>query len=200
MDMGLLEEKVAMLDAVLGGLWGVGEPGGRYGRVVGVFEGWVGQVERVMEERRGGQSGDDDQRRGVGVGVGDGENGDEQQQQQQQQLFIPSLPAPWREECASLLRRLDDWRRKLRELGDAPALPASPEGEGDGGGDDTTRSSSLGRILAGCRALVHGMLAELETMELIEREAVAAEMRWVKEVNRGMDEGAPRAGAIWRAL
>jgi hypothetical protein len=44
------------------------------------------------------------------------------------------------------------------------------------------------------------MLAELETMELIEREAVAAEMRWVKEVNRGMDEGAPRAGAIWRAL
>jgi hypothetical protein len=190
--MGLLEEKVMMLDAVLSGLWGVGEPGGRYGRVVGVFEGWVGQVERVMERRgewkRGNQRG--------GVGVDDGESFDEQQQQQ---LFIPSLPTPWREECASLLRRLDDWRRKLRELGDAPALPASPEREGDGDGDDT-QSSSLGRILAGCRALVHGMLAELETMELIEREALAAEMRWVKEVNRGMDEGAPRAGAIWRAL
>jgi hypothetical protein len=161
---------------------------------VGVFEGWVGQVERVMEGRGEGERGN---RRGeVGVDDGDGESFDEQQQQQ---LFIPSLPTPWREECASLLRRLDDWCRKLRELGDAPVLPTSPEGEGNGDGDDT-QSSSLGRILAGCRALVHGMLAELETMELIEREAVAAEMRWVKEVNRGMDEGAPRAGAIWRAL
>lgn len=180
---GLLEERVVMLDAVVGGLWGVGEPGGRYGRVVGVFEGWVGRVEGVMLRREEQQRRTGDQEEGVDDG----------------ELFIPELPTPWREECAALLRRLDDWRRKLRELGDAPPLPLPPSPEGEI--QHTEASSSLARILAGCRALVHGMLAELEMMEQIEREAVAAEMRWVKEMNRGMDEGTPpRAGAIWRAL
>jgi hypothetical protein len=48
------------------------------------------------------------------------------------------------------------------------------------------------------------MLAELEVMEQMEREAVADEMAWVREMNRtgvdGKEEGMPRAGAIWRVL
>jgi hypothetical protein len=50
------------------------------------------------------------------------------------------------------------------------------------------------------------MLAELDMMDQIQREAAEQEMRWVREMNRrgldGTDDGdrAPRAGAIWRVL
>ncbi|KAK3296052.1 uncharacterized protein B0H64DRAFT_397227 [Chaetomium fimeti] len=168
-----LEERVVLLDGVVTGLWGVGEAKGRFERVVRGFEGWVGGVERVLEGRRRGD--------GKGDEAADGE-----------ELFIPTPSAAWREEHAALVRRLDEWRRNLRDLGEAP-----PAEEGE-------EPSSLSRILAGCRALVHGMLAELELMEQMEREAVADEMAWVKEMNRkgsgGTEEGTPRAGAIWRVL
>jgi hypothetical protein len=117
-------------------------------------------------------------------------------------VLIGEMDASWKEECASLARRLDEWRRRLRELGDVPpSPPPDPAAVADG----NPAESSLARILAGCRALVHGMLAELDLMEQIEREAVAEETRWVREANRrGLlgraDEHAPRAGAIWRVL
>ncbi|KAK4157226.1 hypothetical protein C8A00DRAFT_11901, partial [Chaetomidium leptoderma] len=184
-----LEEKVVVLDGVVSGLWGVvgggedkGSNGGRYERVVRAFEEWVGGVERVFQRRRGRPGG----------------CREEQQQQQQTEeddgelVLIGEMDAAWRAECAALVRRLEEWRRKLSELGDVPPAAASSTTEGE--------SSSLGRILAGCRALVHGMLAELEVMEQIEREAVAEEMRWVREMNRRVGEDAPRAGAIWRGL
>ncbi|KAG7290471.1 hypothetical protein NEMBOFW57_000473 [Staphylotrichum longicolle] len=121
-----------------------------------------------------------------------------------------ALDAAWKGECAALARRLDEWRRKLRELGDVPAPapapgpgPASAVAGGDGDGVEA-EASALARILGGCRALVHGMLEELEVMEQIEREAAAAEMRWVREMNRkglgARDEDGRRAGAIWRAF
>ncbi|KAK4237406.1 hypothetical protein C8A03DRAFT_34653 [Achaetomium macrosporum] len=192
-----LEERIALLDQIVTGLWSVvGEPGGggRYERVVRKFEKWCGKVERVMLARR------------------------QQQEQQEQQpeggeapeleevVFIEEMDAAWKEECAALVRRLDEWRRGLRELPD-PIIETASSTTATAGGEEEGQkgyASSLGRILAGCRALVYGMLAELNLMEQIEREAAAEEMRWVREMNRrglgGMDEGTPRAGAIWRVL
>ncbi|KAK4123699.1 hypothetical protein N657DRAFT_573206 [Parathielavia appendiculata] len=168
----LLEEKVVMLDSVVSGVWSVvGEPGGRYERVAREFGEWVARVE--------------------GRGIGDEAAALE---------LIPPLPPTWHEEAAHLARRLDDWRRKLRELGHLPtSAPDNTDGDGE-----AEPGPSLARILAGCRALVHGMLAELDMMEQMQRDAAAAEMRWVREMNRhglrGTDEGPARAGAIWRVL
>ncbi|AEO69374.1 uncharacterized protein THITE_2119702 [Thermothielavioides terrestris NRRL 8126] len=215
-----LEEKVALLDRVVSGLWSVvggGEPGeGRYGRVVRAFERWVGTVEAVMHARErlgrtcglGQSQGQEQGDQGGGDGVGEGDDDEEKGL-----VLVGEMDAAWKEECAALVRRLDDWRRGLRELEDGPPfLPASttPDtpseepGEDGDGEESSSSSSSLARILAGCRALVHGMLAELNVMEQIERDAAAAEMRWVREMNRrGLgraDDDAPRAGAIWRVL
>jgi len=124
---------------------------------------------------------------------GDHHQGEGEGEEEAGLVLLPELDAAWKAECAALVRRLDDWRRKLRELGDVP-VTASADGE-------VAEASALGRILGGCRALVHGMLEELEVMEQIEREAAAAEMRWVREMNRkGREEDGPRAGAIWRAF
>ncbi|KAL2129565.1 hypothetical protein VTI74DRAFT_7596 [Chaetomium olivicolor] len=187
-----LEERVVLLDGVITGLWGLGEPGGRYERVVRRFEEWVGRTEDIlnMRQQHHQQQHQQAQEGAVGLEAGLGENG--------QLVLIPEPDQAWKEECAVLVRRLDDWRRKLRELGDVPPPEAPEEGE-------EVEPSSLSRILAGCRALVHGMLAELDIMEQIEREAMAEEMRWVREMNRramgnGGDEDTPRAGAIWRVL
>ncbi|KAL2022318.1 hypothetical protein VTK56DRAFT_5716 [Thermocarpiscus australiensis] len=184
-DGRLLEEKVQALDGVVSGLWALGEPGGRYERVLGRFERWVRRAEGVMEGRR---------RKGE---VDLMEGGEEL-------VLIGEMDAAWRDECAALGRKLDEWRRTLRELGE---VPDPEEGEAAAAADLSSSPqprSSLARILEGCRALVHGMLAELDILEQIEREAVAEEMRWVREMNRrgfgGADEDAPRAGAIWRVL
>ncbi|KAK0711103.1 hypothetical protein B0H67DRAFT_274649 [Lasiosphaeris hirsuta] len=185
-----LEERVQVLDAVLCGLWSLGEPGGRFARVVRRFEKWAERVEEVAVVRRKGTWGVlEMQMQAQALQQQQGKGGDGND------LFVlvGQLDPQWKEECAGLVRRLDEWRRRVVELA---------------GGEQETeeKESSLARILAACRALIHDMLAELDIMERIEREAVAEENRWVREVNRGMDgEGGedgdnPRAGAIWRAL
>ncbi|KAK3302059.1 uncharacterized protein B0T15DRAFT_561565 [Chaetomium strumarium] len=193
----LLDEKVAMLDQVVTGLWSVvGE------RVMLARRQQQEQQEQEQEEQHPHQEGD---------GPPEGEV--------EEMVFIEELDASWKEECGALVRRLDEWRRVLRELPDPITIPASSTSSAtstaattitEKGGEEEEQEgqrgnpSSLDRMLAGCRALVHGMLAELNLMEQIEREAAAEEMRWVREMNRrglgGMDEGAPRAGAIWRVL
>lgn len=185
-----LEERVQVLDAVLCGLWSLGEPGGRYARVVRRFEKWAERVQEVAVARRKGTWGVlEMQMQAQALQQQQGKGGDDND------LFVlvGQLDSQWKDECAGLVRRLDEWRRRVVEL-------AGREQETE------EKESSLTRILAACRALIHDMLAELDTMERIEREAVAEENRWVREVNRGMDgEGGedgdnPRAGAIWRAL
>lgn len=200
MGLGLgLEDKIAVLDGVVNWVWGLGGEGGRYERVVRGFEGWVGRVEAVLRARESGES----------EGEGEGGDGDGEGVLL---VLVPELDTAWKGECAALARRLDEWRRKLRELGGVPAPdpapgPASAAADGDGDGveaDAEAEASALARILGGCRALVHGMLEELEVMEQIERETAAAEMRWVREMNRkglgARDEDGRRAGAIWRAF
>lgn len=168
-----LEEKIQVLDIVLSGLWSLGEPGGKYARVVRRFERWVERTMDVVEARR---------HKG-GLGVLDGD----------EIMFVGELDSAWKDECAGLVRKLDSWRRQLKDLGDAPDddTEATPSGG----------RSSLAQILDGCRDMVHDMLAELNIMEQIERDALKQETDWIQKMNRDeVGDDMPKAGAIWRAF
>lgn len=179
---GSLEGKVQVLDGILSGVWGLGEPGGRHARAVRGFEAWAGRVVRAAEARReaGGL---------LGGLAGDGTV-----------ALAGELDPAWRDEVASMTRRLDLWRRQLGQLGGGGG------GLVPGGGDEGQQASSLARILAGCRDLVDSMLAELDIMGQIERDALAQETAWIRRMNRDDDDeeeeevDTPRAGAIWRAF
>ena len=166
-----LEEKVQTLDSVLSGLWALGEPRGRYARVVRRFEKYMGRVHQVMRARQTADF--------RALALLDGED-----------VLVGELDAQMKSECAGFVRRLDEWRRSMREL-DGPA---------DGEGEQDSSPTSLTKILTSCRALIHDMLAELDVMEQMERAVVADEMRWVREMNRIGGDEEPRAGAIWRVL
>lgn len=168
-----LEDKVQTLDSIISGVWSLGEPGGRYARAVRQFEKWVGRMVQSVEARR--KAG------GLGALMED-----------DKVAFVGELDPAWKDEVASMTRKLDLWRRQLGQLGNG--LP-------DGGDDEEQQRSSLARILSGCRAQVGDMLAELSVMEQIERDAISQETAWIRRMNRDDDENdTPRAGAIWRAL
>lgn len=158
-----LDEKVAALDGVLATVWGLGEKGGRYTRVVRRFEAWADGVRGVVAAR--GE---------LGAGRGG------------EVVFVADVENRWKEDCEVLLRKLLECSDTIRLLG---------KGDGD--------QSSLARILDGLGALVEDMLAELDLMLAIEREAVESENEWVRAANGeedGCHEDTPRAGAIWRAF
>lgn len=164
-----LEEKVRLLDGVVTAVWGVGERGGRYARVVRRFKRWAEGVRDVVLAR---SRVDDPSLAGEVV-------------------FVSDLDASWKGDCTSLVRKLSECRDTLRFLGRADGDGAVVEGG----------ESSLGRILDGVKTLVDDMLAELELMLDIEREAVRGENEWVRTVNSsGGEDDTPRAGAIWRAF
>lgn len=168
-----LEDKIQALDGVMSGLWSLGEPGGRYARAVTKFEKWVDQMTAAVEARR--RAG------GLGALMESGEV-----------AFVGELDHAWRDEVSSLARKLDGWRRQLGQLEDG--LPDEEVGEEE-------RASSLARILAGCRSQVCDMLAELDMIEQIERDAIAQEAAWIKRMSREDEaDDAPSAGAIWRAF
>lgn len=168
-----LDGKVQVLDTVLSGVWSLGEPNGRYTRVVRKFEKWADQTRRAVEARK--LAG------GLGALMDDDEVG-----------FVTELDPAWKDEVSSMARKLDSWRRQLGQL-------ESGVSEDDQG--EELKMSSLARLLSGCRSQVHGMLAELDLMEQIERDALAQETAWIRRMNRDDDESdTPRAGAIWRAF
>lgn len=168
-----LDGKIQVLDAVLSGVWSLGEPNGRYARVVRKFEKWTDQTRRAVEARRVDG--------GLGALMDDDEVG-----------FVTELDPAWKDEVSSMARKLDSWRRQLGQLG---------SGVFDGDQGEELKPCSLARLLSGCRSQVHGMLAELDLMEQIERDALAQETAWIRRMNRGDDESdTPRAGAIWRAF
>ncbi|KAK7740577.1 hypothetical protein SLS53_005422 [Cytospora paraplurivora] len=172
---GGLEDRVQVLDGILSGVWSLGEPGGRYARAVRKFERWAERMVWSAEARR--KAG------GLGALMGD-----------DTVAFVGELDPVWKDEVASMTRKLDLWRRQLRQLGGG-LVP------GGGGDEGQQQPSSLVRILAGCRDQVDGMLAELDIMGQIERDALAQETAWVRRMNRDDDEAdTPRAGAIWRAF
>ncbi|KAK2074335.1 hypothetical protein P8C59_008549 [Phyllachora maydis] len=174
-DWGGLEEKLPVLDAVVSAVWSLGEPGGRFARLVRRFEKWAERVADAVAARsdsgaRGGQ----------------------------EVVFVSELDAGWRDECEGLSRRLDECRRMLQGLDDG-------RDRDEAGAGAVGDPSSLEVVLGACRTLVHDMLAELEIMERMQREAVAQEDMWVRGRNRAwavrdQDTETPRAGAIWRAF
>lgn len=166
-----LDDKIQTLDSILSGIWSLGEPSGRYTRVVRKFEKWVDQTRQAVEARR--LAG------GLGALMEDDEVG-----------FISELDPAWKDEVSSMARKLDSWRRQLGQLENS----AFDDNQGK-----EQQPSSPERLLSGCRSQVHGMLAELDMMEQIERDAIAQETAWIRRMNRDDDENdTPRAGAIWR--
>ncbi|KAK9781944.1 hypothetical protein SCAR479_01815 [Seiridium cardinale] len=107
-------------------------------------------------------------------------------------LFISDLNTSWNAECSGLLRKLEAWRRIVGEIGSAPA----EDGQG--------QRSSLSRILAACTSMVHDMLAELELMQEIEREARRAEDEWIERMNEqlkiGDHEAMDKEPPLWKMI
>lgn len=168
---GGLEERIQTLDAVVNGVWTLGEPGGRYARVVRRFERWVDRMCEIEDARREGGA----------------------LLQESEVLFIGELDAAWKEEYTGLVRRLETLGRQLEGLG---CFPEEAEV-----GDKIAERSSLQRMVQGSRTMVQGMLAELAVMEDIERDALAREDDWIERMNREEDvDDTPRAGAIWRVV
>lgn len=93
-----LEEKVQILDEVLNGVWALGEPGGRYERIVHGFETWADQMAGIVAAQRGGDA----------DALVDGE----------EIRFLSELDQSWKHDGVSLARKLEGWRALLYELGD----------------------------------------------------------------------------------
>ncbi|KAK6216175.1 NADH pyrophosphatase [Pestalotiopsis sp. IQ-011] len=108
-------------------------------------------------------------------------------------LFVSDLDARWRDECAGLVRKLEAWCLMLNEIGPAP------EDE-----NEEAPRSSLSRILEGCTSLVVGMLAELEVMLDIERDARRAEDDWIERMSQqlriGDHETMDREPPLWKMV
>ncbi|KAI0552039.1 hypothetical protein F4679DRAFT_537420 [Xylaria curta] len=181
-----LDEKIQHLDQVLNGVWALGEPGGRYQRAVRAFEDWALRVAEIRAAQQGGDI-DGLLARGGGGGFGIGDAGEEEELG----VFVSDLDASaWKRDHAGLVRILEGWRRTLAQLGQVES--DEPQGDKNGRKKETTGSdteakgdkplSGLARTLCGCRSLVRGMLAELEVMELIERDALAAEEDWMEQM------------------
>lgn len=175
-----LEEKVQILDEVLNGVWQLGEPDGRYARVVAGFEIWAERMASIVTAQRSDN---------VDVLV----EGDEV-------LFLGDLDASWKRDCISLQRKLEGWRAALRDLGDIESPPDSHSGSDS----ELESRSSLLRMVDGCRNLVHDMLSELAVMAQIERDAARAEDEWIERTNRAIedeDDDTPAARAyvpLWK--
>lgn len=173
-----LGDNILVLDGVVSGVWGLGEPGGRYARVVRGFERWVGRMVEAVEARR------------VAGGLGALVDND-------RVAFAGELDPAWKDEVASVTRKLELWRSQLGQLG--VGLPGGGEA---GEEEEEQQQSSLARILLGFRDQVDDMLAELDVMQQIERDAIVQETAWVRRMNQDdVDENdTPRAGALWRVL
>ncbi|KAK5632004.1 hypothetical protein RRF57_007718 [Xylaria bambusicola] len=156
-----LDEKIRLLDQVLNGAWALGEPGGRYQRTVRAFEDWT---LRVSEIRAAQQGGDLDSLLARSGG-----------REEDVGIFVSDLDASaWKRDHAGLVRVLEGWRRTLVQLGDIDT------GESEREEGINKPLSGLVRTLRGCKSLVNDMLAELEIMEQIESDALAAEEGWME--------------------
>ncbi|OTA60405.1 hypothetical protein K449DRAFT_383854 [Hypoxylon sp. EC38] len=172
-----LEEKVQILDEVLNGVWQLGEPGGRYQRVVAGFEAWAENMAAIVSAQRSGNV--------DGLVEGD------------EVRFLGELDTGWKHDCMGLLRKVEAWSAALRELGDVSSVTSSTDSSSGSG-------SGLERMVSGCRTLVHDMLAELDLMSQIERDAARAEDEWIESMNKAIedeDDDTPAARAyvpLWK--
>ncbi|KAK6952884.1 hypothetical protein Daesc_005181 [Daldinia eschscholtzii] len=173
-----LEEKIQILDEVLNGVWQLGEPGGRYQRVVASFEAWAERMASIISAQRSGD---------VDGLIAGGEV-----------RFLGDLDRTWARDCESLLRKLEGWRAALRDLGDVDGHDSYDSR------DPALPDSGLARMVGGARALVQDMLAELKVMGEIERDAARTENEWITRMNKAIedeDDDTPAARAyvpLWK--
>ncbi|KAH8199651.1 hypothetical protein TruAng_006181 [Truncatella angustata] len=171
---GGLEDKIQVLDQVLDGVWALSEPGGRYNRVVEDFETWAERMAGVVRARKSGKAEEHL--------VRDGEI-----------LFVSDLDTRWKDDCAGLVRKLEGWRGMLDGIGPAP-----------GDVEDRAQRSSLSRALGGSTSLVDDMLAEMELMQDIEKEARRSEDEWIERMNKELEIGdhetLDREASLWKMI
>jgi hypothetical protein len=89
---------------------------------------------------------------------------------------IEGLGDSWKAENAALTRKLTVFARDLDRL-------ASP-----------TPGSSIACIVEACKAILHGILDELQTMQKIETEVVSREKEWIEHRLRGIVQD---VGTLW---
>ncbi|KAI1437743.1 hypothetical protein GGR50DRAFT_24157 [Xylaria sp. CBS 124048] len=178
-----LDERIRLLDQVLNGVWALSEPNSRYQRAVRAFEEWASQAAEIRAAQRAGDvdallDQGDEEEEGFGIFVSDLDT------------------SAWKRDHAGLVRMLEGWRKTIAQLGtvdgdDGDLEPGDEDEDEDGNGNgkgngegvrDGASPSGLARALRGCRCLVRDMLAELEMMELMERDALAAEAEWMEVV------------------
>lgn len=188
-----LDERIQALDQVLAGVWAMSDPGadegggGRYARAVAGFEAWAGRMAEIVAAQRDGRT--DELLTHAGAGGG----GDEDDVV----VFLSDLDTRWKDDCAGLRRKLEAWRRTLRALGPVPEAPtvngerdAQQQEKDDEDEKPPNASSSLARVLDGCGRLIDDMLAELDLMEEMEREALRAEDEWIERMNKELGDAA----------
>lgn len=88
-----LGEKIQVLDEIVTGVWNLGEPGGKYARIVRRFERWLGRCRDILEAR-------------------------EKDEVDDEVVFIEELDGGWKDDCQVLGRKLEGWRVHLRDLGE----------------------------------------------------------------------------------
>jgi hypothetical protein len=89
-----LEEKIQVLDEVIGGVWNLGDSGGKYGKVVRRFERWLIRCQDILEARA-----------------------HDEELEDEEVVFLEELGAGWKDDCLVLGRKLESWRDHLKNLG-----------------------------------------------------------------------------------
>ncbi|KAK0666012.1 hypothetical protein QBC41DRAFT_367215 [Cercophora samala] len=166
-----LEERVRVLDEVLGVVWALTEPGteqrkgGRYLRVVGQFEKWLGKAEETLAARRTG---------------GGAEAGG----------LVEEIGREWKEELGGVSRKVHAARQDLHSILEGYEL-----------GDDKEKTSlgrvltGVKDLVEGMVSEIEIM----EVVEKEVREQEMEWVRRVNRVDEGV-ETKRRAGAVWRAF
>lgn len=89
-----LDEKIQVLDEIVTGVWNLGAPSGKYGRIIRRFERWLSRCQGILASRQDDEA---------------PENGEV--------VFLEELDHTWKDDCLLIERKLDVWKSSLRDLG-----------------------------------------------------------------------------------
>ncbi|KAL2693973.1 hypothetical protein Neosp_000543 [[Neocosmospora] mangrovei] len=167
---GGLEERIQTLDAVVNGVWTLGEPGGRYARVVRRFERWVDRMCEIEDARRDGGA----------------------LLQESEFLFIGELETEWKEEYTGLVRRLETLGRQLEGLG---YFPETDDGDKTVELSSLQRMVEGSRTMVEGMLAELAIMEDIERDALAREDDWIERMNREEDV-----DDTPRAGAIWRVV
>ncbi|EEU46075.1 uncharacterized protein NECHADRAFT_79216 [Fusarium vanettenii 77-13-4] len=167
---GGLEERIQTLDAVVNGVWTLGEPGGRYARVVRRFERWVDRMCEIEDARRDGGA----------------------LLQESEFLFIGELETEWKEEYTGLVRRLETLGRQLEGLGH---FSDTDDGDKTAELSSLQRMVEGSRTMVEGMLAELAIMEDIERDALAREDGWIERMNREEDV-----DDTPRAGAIWRVV